>query len=369
VRLRSISGHCFRNLAPFTVAPHEQFTVICGQNGQGKTNLLESIYYVLCLKSLHGGRLRELIRHGEERAEVSASLEREGVEDRLRISIESGARTVWLNEKAKPSLERYFQGTAVVAFTPADLGVVRGKPDLRRRYLDRAVFNRWPEYLGECREYLYFLKARNRLLREHANPVLRQSFEGPLVERGARMLRRRREWIAEIRTTLEPAFEAIARIEARLELKYVGGTEGDEAENREWLAGQLRDSLEVDLERGFTSVGPHADDLRFEIGGHSARAYASQGQVRALVLALKVAEIENLKLQLGFAPLLLLDDVSSELDAERNRALMDYLGATTSQVLMTTTAPDEWLPTLAARHRIWRVSGGSIDTEATETTV
>jgi len=368
VRLRSISGRCFRNLAPFSVAPHEQFTVIFGANGQGKTNLLESVYYVLCLKSLHGGRLKELIRHGEEQAELGAILERGGVEDRIQVRIESGARSVSLNEKAKPALERYFQGTAVVAFTPADLGVIRGKPDLRRRYLDRAVFNRWPEYLGECREYLYFLKARNRLLREHANPMLRQSFEGPMAERGARMLRRRREWIAEMRPVLEPAFAAIARMTESLDLRYVGGIEGDEAENREWLTAQLRETLDVDLERGFTSVGPHADDLSFRMGGHSARTYASQGQVRALVLALKVAEIENLKAQLGFAPLLLLDDVSSELDGERNRALMDYLGATTSQVLMTTTDPAQWLPTLAARHQIWRVSDGAIDTEVTEST-
>jgi DNA replication and repair protein RecF len=189
-----------------------------------------------------------------------------------------------------------------------------------------------------------------------------------MAERGARMLRRRHDWIAEIRPALEAAFAAIAQLEEPLRLKYVGGIDGDEAENREWLSAQLQETLETDLERGFTSVGPHADDLTFEIGGHSARAYASQGQVRALVLALKVAEIENLKAQLGFAPLLLLDDVSSELDGERNRALMDYLGATTSQVLMTTTDPAQWLPTLATRHRIWRVSNGTIDTEATEST-
>jgi DNA replication and repair protein RecF len=307
-----------------------------------------------------------LIRHGEEHADLAGSIERGGVEDRIQARIEAGGRAVLLNEKPKPSLESYFQGTAVVVFTPADLGVIRGKPDLRRRYIDRAVFNRWPEYLGECRDYLYFLKARNQLLRGHADPLLRQSFELPLVERGARLLRRRQQWIVEMRPTLELAFRSIAKLDQPLRLAYVGGIQGDEAQVQQWLSEQLQESLEIDLERGFTSVGPHADDLRFEIGGHSARAYASQGQVRALVLALKVAEIENLRQQLGFAPLLLLDDVSSELDAERNRALMDYLGATTSQVLMTTTDATTWLSTLGARHGIWQVFDGIVGTQVTE---
>jgi DNA replication and repair protein RecF len=362
LKLLEFSLADFRNLAAVRATPHPQFTVIAGENGQGKTNLLEGIYYLLCLKPLRPSKPRDLLRLGQPEARLSAKLERGGVQEQIEASITTEGRSLVQNGKPVQDLGRYFEGGAVVAFTPDDLALVRAGPDRRRRFLDRAVFNRWPIFLEESREYQRLLRSRNRLLQEHAVPDLRESFEGPLASAGAKLVVRRRAWLVEVAALLTEAFDRIGRLPGGLTASYPGPPEGDEQTITAWLLSELARKLDHDLERGFTSVGPHTDDLRFSLGGLDARRFASQGQARALVLALKVAEIENLRSRLGFPPLLLLDDVSSELDPERNRQLLDYLADLPAQVLLTTTDPSPLLPRLRGRSALWRVAAGVVET-------
>jgi DNA replication and repair protein RecF len=366
MKLLEFSLTNFRNLAEVHAAPHPQFTVIAGENGQGKTNLLEGIYYLLCLKPLRPSKPHDLLRLGQAEARLSAKLERGGVAEQVAVSLsrEGGreGRSLVQNGKPVQELGRYFEGGAVVAFTPDDLSLVRGEPERRRRFLDRAVFNRWPAYLEESREYQRLLRSRNRLLQESAPAELRESFEGPLALAGAKLIVRRRAWLAEVASRLSDAWGRIGRLPGGLTASYPGPPEGNEADVAAWLTDELARKLETDLERGFTSVGPHAGDIRFSLGELDARRFASQGQARALVLALKVAEIENLRARLGFPPLLLLDDVSSELDPERNRQLLDYLADLPAQVLLTTTDPAPLLPRLQQRSTLWRVVGGVVET-------
>jgi DNA replication and repair protein RecF len=230
----------------------------------------------------------------------------------------------------------------VVAFTPDDLALVKGGPDERRRFVDRAVFGRRPAYLGESREYVRALKARNRLLRERAPDALREAFDAQLARLGARLWRRRLDLVAELEPHAVRAFEAVGRLPVKLVVRYrpVGvslDAHADERVLEQALLDALDERLGTDRERGFTSVGPHADDLQLLLGDRPARLYGSQGQQRATVLALKIGEIENLRAHLGQYPLLLLDDVSSELDPERNAFLMSYLRALDAQVILTTT--------------------------------
>ncbi len=352
----------FRNLAAVQGTPHPQFTVIAGQNGQGKTNLLEGLYYLLCLRPLRPSKPRDLLRLGQAEARLQATLERGGVQEQLEATITAEGRSLVQNGKPVQELGRYFEGGAVVAFTPDDLALVRAGPDRRRRFLDRAVFNRWPTFLEESREYQRLLRSRNRLLQEHAPSDLRESVEGPLATAGAKLVLRRRAWRPEVAALRAEAVSRIGRRPGGLTASYPGPPEGGVPEVAAWLVSELARKLDHDRERGFTSVGPHADDLRFSLGGLDARRFASQGQARALVLALKVAEIENLRSRLGFPPLLLLDDVSSELDPERNRQLLDYLADLPAQVLLTTTDPSPLLPRLRSRSTLWHVAGGVLTT-------
>lgn len=344
MKLLSLHVQDFRNLAAVELAPSPRATVLLGENGQGKTNLLEAIYFLTTLKPLRAVRLAELVRFGAERGAVAGDFEGPGGVRRVAVQVAAGGRTASLDGKALGSgsrLDDYFEGLASVCFSPDDLLLVKAGPDGRRRFLDRAAFNRWPAVLGEAREYVRALRARNAALRGGSTEV-EASFREPLVRAGARLLVRRRDLVAELAPRLRAAFAEISgpgAPEAHLAYRAAGGVEVDhpEAEVAARLARALEARLERDREKGFTSAGPHMDDLVLALGGKGARLYGSQGQQRALVLALKIAEIENLRAALGRPPLLLLDDVSSELDPAKNRFLLGYLAALPAQAFLTST--------------------------------
>ena len=341
MRLLSLDVEDFRNIARAHLDPSPRATILVGENGQGKTNLLEAVYIACTLKPLRASRLAELVRFGADRALVAAEVEGPGGARRLRVEVTPGGRTASLDGKPQERLDDYFQGLAAVCFSPDDLYLVKGGPEVRRRFLDRAAFNRWPAVLAEAREYLRALRSRNAALRAGEGDV-EQSFRGPLVRAGARLLRRRRDLVAELRPRVEAAYREISGPDApvaRLEYRAAAGLslDGPEAALERGLADALEARSGRDRDRGYTSAGPHMDDLALALDAHGARSFASQGQQRALVLALKVAEIENLRAALGRPPLLLLDDVSSELDPQKNRFLLEYLGRLPGQAFLTTT--------------------------------
>jgi DNA replication and repair protein RecF len=364
LKLLSLHIQDFRNLAAVELAPSPRTTVLVGQNGQGKTNLLEAIYFLATLKPLRATRLQELVRFGCHRAVVSAKFEGPGGERTLGVELGDGARTAYLDGKVQDRFDDYFEGLAAVAFTPDDLLLVKAGPEGRRRFLDRAAFNRWPAVLGEAREYVRALRARNAALRR-GDAEVEASFRAPLARAGARLLSRRLALVAELAPRVEAAFREIsgpAAPAAALEYRAASGLRTDvaEAELVARLEAALASRLDRDRERGFTSVGPHADDATLALGGKGARFYGSQGQQRALVLALKIAEIENLRAMLRRPPLLLLDDVSSELDPAKNGFLLAYLASLPGQAFLTTT--DERLLDAAAgpESAFHRVENGAV---------
>ena len=346
-------------------------TVLAGPNGQGKTNFLEAIYLLCTLRPLRAQKLTELVRLGTAGpARVAGRFELPGGMREVAVAIAEGKRAATVDGKAVRDPADLFGGLAVVAFTPDDLALVKGGPDGRRRLLDRAVQNRHPSHVADAREYLRALKSRNQLLRQGAPRELRLSFDEPLARLGARLRLRREELLDELRVHAVRAFAEVARGEAPLQLAYqAAGRDSDglgpdaalggEAKLAEKIFAALERRLSSDLERGYTSVGPHADDLALAIGDRPARVFASQGQSRAVVLAFRIGEIENLRRAQGRAPLLLLDDVSSELDPGRNAFLMHYLAGLAGQVVLTTT--DANLVAAAARDaQFHAVSDGRI---------
>lgn len=345
MKLLSLEYRSFRNLEPLQLTPSPRATVAVGENGQGKTNLLEGLYLLATLKPLRANKLSELIRFGERGARVTGRFLLGGAEREISVEVIPGGRTAFVDGKRAASLDAYFGGVSVVAFTPDDLAVVKGGPDGRRAFLDRAVFNVVPSYLDESREYARALKSRNRLLKDRAPMSHLQAWDATLSRLGARLWVRRRALMEQLALRARDAFQRIGRAEFDASYGYAPAHLGDalpfatasEEELQARLLQRLDERLSRDVERGFTSVGPHADDVEILLGDKPARAFASQGQSRALVLAWKVAEIENLHARNGFLPLLLLDDVSSELDPERNAFLMGYLADTGAQTLLTTT--------------------------------
>ena len=370
MRLLALHVQDFRNLGQVSLSPSPHATIAVGQNGQGKTNLLEALYFLATLKPLRAGRLSELVRWGASSARVSGRFLLKGAEREISVEVAGGVRQSFVDGKKAASLEEYFGGVSVVAFTPDDLEVVKGGPDSRRGFLDRAVFNRFPSFLRESREYGRALKNRNRLLRTGpVEPAYLEAYDETLARAGARVYARRRSLMAELAPRAQATFASIGRTPEPAVYGYHPAHLGEldfEGVDEAALAAALREALAArsrrDLDRGFTSVGPHVDDVSVTLGGRSARAYASQGQQRALVLGWKIAEIENLEASTGFLPLLLLDDVSSELDPERNAYLMNYLAASGAQVFLTTTDAS-LVRNAAAQDTLWMgVRSGEVST-------
>lgn len=364
MRLLRLQVRDFRNLAEVDLEPSPRTTILVGENGQGKTNLLEALYLLTTLKPLRATRLQELVRFGAERAQVAGDFDGPGGVRRAAVQLQAGGRTAFLDGKPQDRLDDYFEGLAAVCFSPDDLLLVKGSPEARRRFLDRAAFNRWPAVLAEAREYVRALRARNAALRA-SSPEVEASFREPLVRAAARLLRRRVELVRELAPRLAEAFAEISgpgAPEARLSYRPAAGmrAEGSEDECAGRLAELLALRVDRDREKGYTSAGPHMDELVLALDGKGARAFGSQGQQRAVVLALKIAEIENLRAALGRPPLLLLDDISSELDPAKNRYLLAYLRRLEAQAVLTSTDLRLLAPAAGPETAFFRVENGAV---------
>ncbi len=348
MRILALRVHGVRNLEPLLLEPAPRFNVFHGDNGQGKTNLLETIYVIAALRSFRTARLADVIRFGSEAAQISARVERGGLERHYELTVEPHARRARIDGKATRPLSRYFGELNAVLFAPEDLQLPRGAPAERRRFLDRAVFHRHSAYMTLAQDHDKVLRSRNALLRDASagqrsprglDPQL-DVYDEQLATLAAAITEARLRYLDELRPRFVAAFETIARAGVAADLRYVGAPEIVEApaDARGAVIHRLLvGSRARDLARGSTSIGPHRDDLTFAFGGRDGGAFASQGQLRALVLAWKTSELDLLTEVHGEAPILLLDDVSSELDPQRNRYLFDFLAERGSQCFITTT--------------------------------
>jgi len=356
----------FRNLDTLEWWPHRHFNLVTGQNGQGKTNLLEAISVVAGLRSFRTARLQDCVQFGQERAAVAVQAQRQGVRCDLAIQFGASARKLFVDGKATAGVSGYLGKLVAVLFTASDLQLPHQEPEARRKYLDRVVFNHEPAHLIDLRHYERVLASRNALLRQArlgpVDPSLIDVYDRLLAQHGARIVARRHEVLARFTPVLTDVFSRIAAPGLTAEIAYAprGVRSADKTTDdlQDELLRALRDRRARDLAMGHSTRGPHRDDVGFWIAGRPAHMHASQGQCRSLVLALKIAEIRSLEASLGEPPILLMDDVSSELDAARNRALMTYLEELGGQVFLTTT--DARFIRVAAPRQVFAVQAGGL---------
>ena len=361
-RLLSLSVRGFRNLAACTFEPGPAFNVIYGDNGQGKTNLLEAIDYVGELASFRGARAEELVEHGQPRAELTAQMEGAPLPREHRIMIpKSGARVVTVDGKRPRSRTSYQLEQQQVLFHAGDLTLTTGGPERRRVFLDRILEQFDASYASALSTYDKALRSRNKLLKaERPDRSAITAYDELLASAGTVIAMARARLVVELAPRVVQRFSEISDQGLALFMQYQPRVEPTVEAMRHALA----QSLTKDLARGFTAEGPHADDLVIDLADTRARRFASQGQHRAIVLALKIAELEELTARVGRVPILLLDDVSSELDRRRNQLLFQLLARLGGQVFLTTTHPEFIL--LDESRRDFVVDGGRIR-QTTET--
>ena len=346
MRIESLSVTNFRNLAQVECTPHPRFNLVVGDNGQGKTNLLEVIYLLGVLKSFRTDKNRQLLGPEGSKAILGADIDRGGQLRHVGLEIQSRGKSVSLNHQLVRNLKDFFGTLNIVKFGPEDVSLLKDSPSERRRFLDRAIFQAHPIYAFEASRYEEVLKQRNAILKSPASDLqLFEVYDAQLVDTGSKLVARRLEFLSFFEEVFVETFRSIFQNDLIPEIRYESSWKNDDAssvaEIEDCLQRCLMRRREEEFSRGFTLSGPHRDDMVLYLNGHRAKDYASQGQHRALVLSLKIAQIKYLQSRYFFEPILLLDDVSSELDSLRNEQLFSFLLEETSgQVFVTSTHRD-----------------------------
>ena len=364
----------FRSWATAELALGEGLTVVRGRNGAGKTNLLEAVGYLATLSSFRGVPTEALVRHGAEQAVVRGEGHRSGRAVLVEVEIRPRGRgRVALNRQPVRRTSDLLGALGVSVFSPDDLELVKGGPAGRRRWLDDTLVSLHPRYDALRRDFERVVRQRTTLLSQAAGPRGRNAVAGrlppdvattldvwdaKLIETGERLAGARADLLTRLQPAVAKAYADLATGAASVCLTY------DAPWREEGLAVALAAARADELRRGASLVGPHRDDVVLAIGDLPARTHASQGEQRTLALALRLAAHSVVAEEVGEPPLLLLDDVFSELDIERSSALLRHLSpglrganAVGGQALLTTTGP---VPAGAAPERVVRVVDGRL---------
>lgn len=336
MKIHELCAKQFRNVEHASLCPCDGMNILYGDNAHGKTNLLEAIWLATGGKSFRGTRDADLVKFGAARAEVAVTFEAGGRRQQAQITIES-RRKATLNGVPLKAANRLMGVFCAVIFSPDHLSLIKDGPDGRRRFLDAACCQLRPLYMKCLTEYTRVLTQRNALIKavkkgeQRLDPVLMDAFDERLSVSGQEVRLFRRQYIDALTPFAKEIYAGLSRGRESFDITYDTGERGDS------LLSSLKVSLATDLKAGFTTVGPHRDDLIVTIGETSARLFGSQGQQRSAVLALKLAEASLLARGYHEKPVILLDDVMSELDRSRQEYILNHIDG--FQVFLTCCEP------------------------------
>ena len=368
MRLLSLEVQNYRNIVSASLKPGRELTVICGNNGQGKTNLLEAIWLLTGGKSFRGGKDAELIRRGEPFAVLQAETLRARQETAAPADPTRIRMTIGTSETARPGRMAAVNGGApkraatlagsfpAVVFDPGHLSLVKGAPEGRRKFLDAALCQLYPGYLTTYRRYVRTLQQKNALLRRSSDgrerpyaekAAMLEVLNTALAAQGEAVQLRRRAYLEQLAPLACANYEELSHGAERLTLCYAAQFEPG------GLAALLKARQGDELRAGQSLCGPHREDLELLLDGQPARVYASQGQQRSVVLSLKMAEAAAAAALTGEHPVLLLDDVLSELDDSRKQYLLTRMRE--KQTFVTSCDDTAFLKTDG---EVYRMDGG-----------
>ena len=336
--LKKIELKNFRNYEEEAVEFHNKVNIITGKNAQGKTNLLESLYIMSLGKSFRTSKDSEMIGFQKEFCRAKSTSFKEDRELEIEITIGSEGKTTKINGMKTAKNIDLLENVYMVVFSPEDLKIVKDEPEKRRKFIDRELCQLKPIYYRNLGRYKKILQQRNSLLKQQEvkEDVIAVWDEG-LAEYGAKIIQERNRFVEKLNGISREISKGITNGKEALEVSYEANVEYKEnyEEQKEHLKNLLTKNLKNDIFRRSTSIGPHKDDLKICLEGVDIRHFGSQGQQRTAALSLKLAEIQLIKEETKVAPILLLDDVLSELDAERQNFLINSLEEV--QLFITTT--------------------------------
>jgi DNA replication and repair protein RecF len=359
----------FRNLAHVELAPPAQGLVLVGENGQGKTNLLESIYYLQILRSARGARDQDLVRFGTEAFHIGATVETDARHE-IGVGFErtTKRKRTRIDGVVPERLSDALGALPSVMFSPNDVELVAGSPNARRRYLDIMLALTARGYLTALQHYRAALARRNAALREAARTSRASDasvaiWEPPLAEHGALLWAERRAWVGSVEKRFEELCRDIGET-GRVRLRYSSSVNASDSLAKS-LAAALEERRSHDLRRGITHVGPHRDDLIITLAGSDStprdlRTFGSAGQQRSAAIALRMLEASTFRERTGRAPVFLLDDPFAELDARRASRVLSLLTAERLGQTILAVPREIDIPSELTSLERFRVAGGEI---------
>lgn len=355
----------FRNYAALSLTFQPGIHLFIGDNAQGKTNLLEALYVLSLSRSYRTAKDRELIQWHHSQAWLEAEIEKRHGRLILELFFTPQGKKAKLNHIERRRLSDYVGAFNVVIFAPEDLNLIKGSPRVRRRFIDLELGQISPSYLHHLGQYQKVLAQRNALLKEAPthDPAMYAVFTQQLIDLAVPIYQKRFHFLRQLSRWAEAIHGSISQGKESIQLVYQPTAPLDEKMEAAELAAALAEhyaSIKIkELRQGITLAGPHRDDVAIHVNGHDVQTFGSQGQQRTAALALKLAEIELIKEETGEYPVLLLDDVLSELDDKRRTHLLDAIGRK-AQTFVTGTSLEGIDHLLLQSAQLYRVKEGQI---------
>jgi DNA replication and repair protein RecF len=346
----------FRNIVSLHMEFSQGTNILYGENAQGKTNILESLYMISTTKSHRGVRDRDMIRFGMEESHIRSLIMKGGIDYRVDMHLRKNkSKGIAINGQRIRKASELIGLLHIVFFSQEDLGIVKNGPAERRRFMDMELCQLDASYLHNLNQYNKTVENRNRLLRDmYQFPDLQDTlsiWDDQLINYGRQIIESRRGFISDLNEIVGDIHSKLSGNREHLTILYEPNTEADEFEEK------LRRSRERDIHMKSTSVGPHRDDFSFMDRDTDLRRYGSQGQQRTCALSLKLSEIDLVKKVIGHRPVLMMDDVLSELDSGRQNYLLSTIGGI--QTFITCTGLDEFVNNRFKIDQVFRIESGT----------
>lgn len=336
----------YRNYDELFVEFENKVNVILGENAQGKTNVMESIYVLAMAKSHRTSNDKELIRWDQEYAKIEGRVQKQHSSLPLELVISKKGKKARCNHIEQQKLSQYVGNMNVVMFAPEDLNIVKGSPQVRRRFIDMEIGQVSPIYLHDMSQYQKILQQRNHYLKmmqikKQNDPTMLEVLTEQFIDMAVKVVKKRFEFLRLLENWAKPIHQGISRGLETLEIMYKPSVEVLEGQDLSKMIESFQEKFSKvrirEMERGTTLFGPHRDDLLFFVNGRDVQTFGSQGQQRTTALSVKLAEIELIHNEIGEYPILLLDDVLSELDDYRQSHLLNTIQGRV-QTFVTTTS-------------------------------
>lgn len=358
--IKSLELSHFRNYETLDLLFDKGTNILYGDNAQGKTNILEAIYLSATTKSHKGSKDKDVISFGEEESHIRTYLEKDGVEVKVDMHLRSNkSKGIAINGQKIKKAAELLGILNVVFFSPEDLSIIKNGPAERRRFVDMELCQLDSFYLYNLNHYNKIVNQRNKLLKDlYLNPSLRETltiWDSQLVSFGSKIIERRRQFIEQLNDIIKEIHSKLSGGKEELVIQYEPDVEIEDFEKK------LKYNQERDIKLKQTSAGPHRDDFSFLIQDIDIRRFGSQGQQRTAALSLKLSEIELVKKMTKDTPVLLLDDVLSELDSNRQNYLLNSIGDI--QTIITCTGLDEFINNRFEINKIYKVTAGRVKNE------